>query len=85
MWAIKCDNLNLVLAYNEANDGYFWTHLSVFYELIKCGNNTKEHRFCFSTKEEATVKLNELRKQHPMWYKQKDVYVCNLKERSESK
>jgi len=83
MWAIKCDNLNLVLAYNKANDGYFWTHLSVFYELIKYGNNTKEHRFCFSTREKATMKLNELRKQHPAWYKREDVYVCNLKESEE--
>lgn len=85
MWAIKCKSLELMLAYNEANDGYFWTHLSVFYELIKCGNNTKEHRFCFPTKKEATIKLNKLRKQHSTWYKQKDVYVCNLKERSEHK
>ena len=83
MWAIKCHSLNLVLAYNEANDGYFWTHLSVFYELIKRGE--KEHRFCFPTKEEAITKLNELRKQHPTWYKRKDVCVCNLKERSENK
>ena len=34
-------------------DGYFWTSRECIIEVLKIGNNTKEHPFLFDTKGEA--------------------------------
>ena len=60
-YAITCNmaGSTMCLAYNEANDGYFWTDEKTYFELKR--NSTTKHPFIFNSKRNGVKHLRTLK------------------------